>query len=241
VSSSLPLRVDGRVVEVALRRSPRARMLRITVDPRGNVTLVVPRRTTRSAAELVLAERAGWVQRQLRRIEARRAAPRALVRGPDLLPLAGGALRLVREARGPARVRQTAGGLVVAGEDRAAAAAALERWYRREARRRLELAVAAYAPRVGAAPTRIAVRDQRTRWGSCSRSGTLSFSWRLALAPPDVLDYVVVHELCHLHEHSHRPRFWRLVETHWPGWRSQAAWLREHGEEVAAFAPQDVI
>jgi len=85
------------------------------------------------------------------------------------------------------------------------------------------------------------VRDQRTRWGSCSRTGTLSFSWRLALAPPDVLEYVVVHELCHLHEHSHRPRFWRLVETHWPGWKTQAAWLREHGEELAAFDPQDVI
>ena len=131
--------------------------------------------------------------------------------------------------------------LVVAGEDRDAAAGALERWYRREARRRLEDAVAEHAPRVGARPARIAVRDQRTRWGSCSRSGTLSFSWRLALAPPDVLEYVVVHELCHLHEHSHRPRFWRLVETHWPGWRTQAGWLREHGEELAAFDPQDVI
>jgi predicted metal-dependent hydrolase len=86
-------------------------------------------------------------------------------------------------------------------------------------------------------PGRIEIRDQRTRWGSCSSRGTLSFNWRLVLAPLDVLDYVVVHELCHLRVADHSKRFWELVESRRPGWREQRDWLREHGPELLAFRP----
>ena len=84
---------------------------------------------------------------------------------------------------------------------------------------------------------RIEIRDQRTRWGSCSPQGTLSFNWRLVLAPYEVLDYIVVHELCHLREPNHSPRFWRLVATRRPGWREQRDWLHDHGPELLAFQP----
>ena len=84
---------------------------------------------------------------------------------------------------------------------------------------------------------RIQIRDQRTRWGSCSPNGNLSFNWRLVLAPFDVLDYVVVHEVCHLREPNHSRRFWRLVESRRPEWRRQKAWLDEHGPELLAFRP----
>ena len=93
------------------------------------------------------------------------------------------------------------------------------------------------AAALGVSVERIAIRDQRTRWGSCSTGGTLSFNWRLVLAPLDVLDYVVVHELCHLREPNHSRRFWRLVESRRPGWRVQRAWLHEHGPELLAFRP----
>jgi predicted metal-dependent hydrolase len=86
-------------------------------------------------------------------------------------------------------------------------------------------------------PRRIEIRDQRTRWGSCSSRGTLSFNWRLVLAPLDVLDYVVVHELCHLRVADHSRRFWELVESRRPGWRDQRDWLVEHGPELLAFSP----
>jgi len=92
-------------------------------------------------------------------------------------------------------------------------------------------------PHIGVAPKRIQIRDQRSRWGSCSTRGTLSFNWRLVLAPFDVLDYVVVHELCHLREANHSRRFWRLVEQRRPGWRAQRDWLHEHGPELLAFRP----
>ena len=93
------------------------------------------------------------------------------------------------------------------------------------------------AEALGVSYRRIEVRGQRTRWGSCSSRGTLSFNWRLVLAPFEVLDYVVVHELCHLREANHSPRFWRLVAERRPGWREQRAWLREHGAELLAFRP----
>ena len=93
------------------------------------------------------------------------------------------------------------------------------------------------ADALGVRYDRIEIRDQRSRWGSCSTRGTLSFNWRLVLAPFEVLDYVVVHELCHLREPNHSRRFWRLVESRRPDWRVQREWLNEHGPELLAFRP----
>jgi len=84
----------------------------------------------------------------------------------------------------------------------------------------------------------VAIRDPRTRWGSCSRRGNLSFSWRLLLAPADVLHYVVVHELCHLREPSHQKAFWRLLGSVQPGWQRELRWLREHGQELHDYRPE---
>jgi predicted metal-dependent hydrolase len=91
------------------------------------------------------------------------------------------------------------------------------------------------APRIGVRYDRIRIAGQRTRWGSCSTRGTLSFNWRLALAPIEVADYVVVHELCHLREANHSRAFWSLVEHHRPGYLEQRTWLRRHGSELLAY------
>jgi len=93
------------------------------------------------------------------------------------------------------------------------------------------------APALGVTYRQVQIRGQRTRWGSCSSRGTLSFNWRLALAPLEVLDYVVVHELCHLREPNHSSRFWRLVASRRPGWRRQRDWLTFNGPELLAFRP----
>jgi predicted metal-dependent hydrolase len=126
------------------------------------------------------------------------------------------------------------GTLEVRALDHAAAAAALEGWLRAEARRVLLARVAALASVVGVTPTRISVRDQRSRWGSASRTGSLSFSWRLVLAPPFVLDAVVVHELAHLRHADHSARFWALARTHAPRTDEARRWLRANRDLLRA-------
>ncbi len=108
---------------------------------------------------------------------------------------------------------------------------------RREARARIALIAQSEAAALGVTYRRLTIRDQVSRWGSCSSAGALSFNWRLVLAPHDVLDYVVVHEVCHLVEHNHGPSFWRLVERRRPGYRESKAWLDDHGWEILAYRP----
>jgi predicted metal-dependent hydrolase len=108
---------------------------------------------------------------------------------------------------------------------------------RREARARIELIAQSEAAALGVAYRRITIRDQVSRWGSCSSSGSLSFNWRLVLAPHDVLDYVVVHEVCHLLEHNHGTRFWSLVARRRPSYLDSKAWLDTHGWEILAYRP----
>ena len=108
---------------------------------------------------------------------------------------------------------------------------------RREAHARVALVAQMEAAALGVSYRRITLRDQRSRWGSCSANGTLSFNWRLVLAPHDVLDYVVVHEVCHLVEHNHGPGFWKLVGRRRPDYEEPKAWLHEHGWEILAYRP----
>ena len=158
-----------------------------------------------------------------------------------------GKLALMRElAERPPRLGLERAGVVWVGgeplplaslDGRVADGAALDRWYRREARRRIAEIAEREAARLGLGYAAIAIRDQRTRWGSCSRRGTLSFSWRLLLAPAEVLEYVVVHELCHLREPNHSQAFWRVLDAARPGWPAQARWLREYGHELQDYGP----
>ena len=158
---------------------------------------------------------------------ARRAAVAA--RGATV-PYLGRTLRTVAEP-GRTRVHRRGDTLFVpAGEIERDAA--LERWYRRAAAAeiapRLDRACAA----AGSSYQRLVIRGQRTRWASCSRTGTMSFNWRLLLAPEPVLDYVVWHEVCHLEVMDHSPRFWALLGQHWPGYREHKRWLHRHGQTL---------
>lgn len=108
----------------------------------------------------------------------------------------------------------------------------LEKRYRNAARTRFESRAAYYRQITGGHYTSVTVRDQKTRWGSCSSRGTLSFNYRLIFAPPAVLDYVVVHELCHLTHMNHSKAFWDMVGAVMPDYRTRRKWLREHGQEL---------
>ena len=112
----------------------------------------------------------------------------------------------------------------------------LEAPYRQAAKEYIPKRVAYYAQLLDVTYATISIRDQKTRWGSCSSKGNLSFSWRLILAPPKVLDYVVVHELCHRKEMNHSPRFWALVESMIPDYKTHRKWLKENGEKLTILS-----
>lgn len=108
----------------------------------------------------------------------------------------------------------------------------LEKRYREAAKEYFPKRAEFYAQQLGVSYDRIRIAEQKTRWGSCSSKGTLSFNWKLMLAPPKVLDYVVVHELCHLKEMNHSPRFWKLVEEMIPNYKEYRKWLKENGNTL---------
>ena len=112
----------------------------------------------------------------------------------------------------------------------------LEAIYRKAAREYFPKRVSHYAHMLGVTYGKISIRDQKTRWGSCSSEGNLSFNWRLILAPPDVLDYVVIHELCHRKEMNHSKEFWALVESLMPDYKERRKWLRENGKNLTLDA-----
>jgi predicted metal-dependent hydrolase len=213
-----------------VRRSDRARRIRVSVDPERGVQVTLPRRAALRDAERAVAELRPWIERRLADVEAARAEVRA--RG-EAVPYLGATLRLVAEP-GRRRVHRREDALLVPEGD---AGAAVERWLRRAARAEIEPRAHAAARALGAEVTRISVRDQRTRWGSCSSTGALSFSWRLVLAPEEVLDYVVWHEACHLRILDHSPRFWALVARHCPGYEASRRWLRANGAKLRLSSP----
>lgn len=108
----------------------------------------------------------------------------------------------------------------------------LEKRMRAKARAKIGSRVAYYHRLTGGRYTSVTIRDQKTRWGSCSSLGTLSFNYRLIFAPPEILDYVVVHELCHLTHMNHSKDFWNMVGSILPDYKARRQWLREHGQEL---------
>jgi predicted metal-dependent hydrolase len=215
---------DG--VRYTVRRSDRARRVRVTVDALRGVEVVLPRRAAARAADEAVHELGPWIQRRLAELEAARSVVAA--RG-DTVPYLGTTLRLVPQ---PGRARAHRRGdelLVPAGAEQEPA---LERWYRRAARGEIASRLDRACQQAGLSYTRLTIRAQRTRWASCSRSGAMSFNWRLLLAPPEVLDYVVWHEVCHLQVLDHSPRFWALLERRCPDYRQRSVWLRRHGQTL---------
>ena len=212
----------GSEFDFRVRRSPRARRVRVSVDGTGEVEVVLPKRAPERAAAQAVRELTPWIERR-RRTLARAAAE--IARPEGTVPFLGRDLRLVPQP-GRERVHRRGDDLLVPKRD---AAAAIERWYRRQARAEIAPRLDAATARAGTSYTGLTIRGQKTRWASCSTTGHMSFNWRLLLAPEAVLDYVVEHEVCHLERMDHSPRFWALLESRVPDWREHARWLRRYG------------
>jgi predicted metal-dependent hydrolase len=233
--SAIEVIFDRAIYLVRIRRHRQARRYTLRIDSASReVVLTIPPRGTVKEAREFAQKHGGWIAARLKRLPE--AAPFA--HGTDV-PLRGVPHRIVhrRGARGTVWSESDEQGgklLCVAGE-----APHVDRrvgdFLKREARRDLEAASRRYAAMLGVRIKRMAVRDQSSRWGSCSNTGALSFSWRLVLAPPYVLDYLAAHEVAHLVELNHSPRFWRLVARLYPNAERAKIWLDVHGADLHRY------
>ena len=205
-----------------IRRSARARRVRVSVDADRGVEVVLPARAREREAAAAMRELGPWVRR---RLDALAQARGELGLRDGMVSYLGDRLEL-RAERGRDRVTRRDGRLLVPADDHRPA---LERWYRRRARAEIASRLDAACAQAGTSYERLAIRGQRTRWASCAPSGTMSFNWRLLLAPAAVLDAVVWHEVCHLEVADHSPRFWALLRSRCPGYDEQQRWLRRYG------------
>lgn len=222
------------MTEYTIRRSDRARRLRIVVAPTG-VEVVLPRRMALRHAEEFVAQKRPWIEKTLRQYRAaEQSLPAIRLQDGGEIPYLGLTLPMrvnVEPDRTRPGVARRGRGLHVGvsepGED--AVRDALTRWYRRRARAEIAERLDWATLRAGTGYTGLQIRDPSSRWASCSSSGAMSFSWRLLLAPEPVLAYVVEHEVAHLEVMDHSKRFWKLVESRCPDYREHERWLRTYG------------
>jgi predicted metal-dependent hydrolase len=226
--TSLPLsrallKIDGRAIEITMRLNPRARRLIVKVHPStGEITVVAPSKRAMSHALDFARGESDWISKKLARVPQ----PVHFEIGSSI-PFRGRAHRIIAGERGPAPVwlDETEQPLIRVSGRPEHVGRRVRDFLKSAARRRLAERTAHFAGQVGKRPARLSIRDTASRWGSCSVMGALSFSWRLILAPDDVLDYVVAHEVAHLVEMNHGPRFWRLVRLLMPDYEVRQAWL----------------
>lgn len=234
---------DGAIHLIRVNRHRRARRYTLRIHAAAReVVLTMPPRGTLKEAKTFADRHGGWIAARLKRLA--NAVPFA---HGTVLPLRDMPHRIVhrRGARGTVWTEYDSEGnrLVCVAGDKPHVARRVTDFLKREAKRDLEAASRRYADKLGVEVRRVVVRDQSSRWGSCSNTGNLSFSWRLILAPPYVLDYLAAHEVGHLVEMNHSPRFWRLLERINPDVARAKAWLDSHGTDLhrygAAARPHD--
>lgn len=228
--------IGGRTVSYSIRQSGRTRRAGLRVTAEG-LCVHLPRAASPKKAEPLIRAHEDWVLKHLDRLEARRRETRLFVNGVPAMLFRGETVA-VRRARGLKRVALEEGAIRISPAV-ADPAPALEQWLREECRAALMGPLAAAEARTGRRHTGLTIRGQKTRWGSCSASGGLSFNWRLIQAPPAVLDYVACHEVAHLSVPNHSPAFWALVADICPHWEVSRRWLRDNQHRL--MAPLDTL
>lgn len=224
---------SGRKVTIRLEVNPRARRLIVRIDEKAREAVAVaPRQRDLPAAAAFAADRADWIAARLAQLpDLRPFEPGSII------PLRGEACELSLEGSGRlARLIAADDGTLTLSAPGAPEtfAARVTRYLKKAATSDLGDAVQRHTESLGVSAKRISVKDTRSRWGSCTSDGRLSFSWRLVCAPTEVLDYVAAHECAHLLEMNHSKRFWGHVDRICPGWQGHRNWLREHGQALHA-------
>lgn len=227
----------GRQVAYTVKRSDRARYIRLQVGVETGLEVVVPRKFNLKDLDDILRKKQKWILDKLG------YGASADENGPLSRPQGGGrVLYCGREYEVEARVKPGSAPKVAVGENKLVVTVpveaegsvrlVLEHWFRHRAREMITKRLREISEQLNLSYNRVFIKDQKTRWGSCSQKRNLNFNWRLAMAPPQVQDYVIVHELMHLMEPNHSKRFWALVEEVCPDYKAHRAWLRKNGRQL---------
>lgn len=222
------IQIGEPAVDVAIRRSGRARRMSLRISGLdGRVSLTLPKSAKMHEAQSFLQEQEGWIRSHLK------AQPSTIPLRPDaMLPVEGVERKLVETATRVIKLHPHWIELPAAGQNHGTR---LRGFLKTLARDRLVAASERYAGQLGASFQKVTLRDTRSRWGSCSSTGNLMYSWRLIMAPREVLDYVAAHEVAHLKELNHSPSFWSLVEYLMPDYKSHKSWLRHNGHSLHRY------
>ncbi len=230
--------LGGETVSCAVRRSSRARRVRLEVGGKYGLAVTIPRGFSLGLLPDLLQQKAKWI---LRHLEQQRQTGVAFagseLKSGDVIPYLGRELRLVVQIADVDDVEITLDRLQVSLHSGGALSRVLKCWYRTQAERVLKARVAELCARLGVSCRRVTIRAARTRWGSCSHRGCVNLNWKLIMAPAEVMDYVILHELAHLWEMNHSKRFWQIVGQYCPEWREHRKWLKEHETALAAVLP----
>jgi len=220
------LQVGRHAVPLLLVHHPRARRYLLRLRPDGMVRVTIPRRGTAAAARDFAARNAGWLEQQFQRLAAQ-PEPAARWQIGTEIHFRGEPVRIEPEAEGCIRFGTERVKTVEASAD---LRPVIQKHLRRQATRELPARVAELAAEHGITVNRVSVRNQRSRWGSCSRRGTISLNWRLIQAPGFVRDYIILHELAHRRQMNHSEKFWQEVARLCPDYRAAERWVKQNAK-----------
>ena len=224
------IELEGRKIPLRFRRNAKARRLVLRLDAKTQgLVMTLPKRSGLTEAMRFVEQSRDWIIRTL----SKQIAPTILGHGTKVL--FRGQIHNLQLIGGRRGLISVADNILLVPGDEAHAQRRLLDYFKKQALQELSAVSRKYAIAMETRYSRISIRDQKSRWGSCSAGGILSYSWRLILAPAFVLDYVAAHEVAHLREMNHGPRFWRLVLTHCPHARDAKQWLKAHGREVHRY------
>lgn len=225
------------IIEFEVTYSKR-KTLAIKIDPSGDVRVAAPRGTSRKVVIDMVSRKAGWILKKLNEIGARNAQviKREFVDGESFLYLGiDYPLQLIINPKlSKPVVRLNNDRLMVETPvaDAVVIRNAMEAWYRFMAGEHIKARLNYYGSLLNVTPNRVTIKAQKTMWGSCSSKNNLNFNWRAMMAPADVVDYLVVHELCHLIHHNHSRKFWNQVSAILPDYKVRQAWLKKNGAQL---------
>jgi predicted metal-dependent hydrolase len=229
--------IHGKGFDAEVIRTDRRKTATVKVVE-GKVSVVVPRSTTTDKVEALVIRKTRWIREKLLlHREHQPPKPKEYVSG-ECFTYLGRNYRLKVES-GPAKSVKLKGGRLVVQVPPSVqkrnqyVQAALTEWYRTHALQKLREKVDRYSKMVRVSPSSVGIKTFTGRWGSCSTKGNMEFNWKVIIAPNRIVDYVVVHELCHLHHHNHSPEFWKCVERVFPDYKESKEWLKSNGSKLS--------